>query len=108
MTNYIWITTQKEFFHKYPSAPNNVGFLKNLHRHLGKFKIYIEVIENDREIEFFQFQRFINSLLNDIDFDMSCENICNQLSINIKEMYPHRKFMIELSEDGENGVLMEY
>jgi len=43
MTNYIWITTQKAMFHKYPDAPDEVSFLRNEHRHMFHFKIYLEV-----------------------------------------------------------------
>lgn len=48
MKNYIWMTFEKEGFHCYPAAatdPNleDVKFLANLHRHLFKFRVYIEV-----------------------------------------------------------------
>ena len=80
MKSYIWITTQFEGFHYWKDAPDDVGFLRNEHRHIFKCKIYISVNSFNREIEFFQFQRFINSLTQTNSFNfMSCEMISNSL-----------------------------
>lgn len=110
MTNFIWITTQKQLFHKYENAPEDVKFLRNIHRHIFKFKVYIEVKENDREIEFFQFKRFINRCLSKwLDMDnASCEDMANFLYSDICDKYKGRKIKIDISEDGENGILFEY
>ena len=106
MTNYVWITTQKEMFHAYPMAPKGVEFLKSLHRHIFKFKVYIEVEHNDRDIEFILFKRFINGIINKMDTDLeikSCEMISEYLYGYISTKYPKRDIKIEVSEDGENG-----
>jgi len=108
MTNYIWITTQFEGYHKYPDAPEDVAFLKNLHRHIFKVKIWIEVSHNNRDIEFFQFKRFVEEILDDDLNNMSCEMIADKLYLNIYESYKNRKIKIEVSEDGENGCEKEY
>jgi hypothetical protein len=34
--------------------------------------------------------------------------IADKLSIKIQKKYPGRKLIIEVSEDGENGVTVEY
>ena len=106
MTNYIWVTTQKEMIHQYPDAPEGVEFLKHPHRHLFKFKIYTEVFHDDREIEFILFKRFVDKLINSMDKDLktkSCEMISNFLYNDINSRYPDRDVIIEVSEDGENG-----
>jgi len=111
MTNYIWVTTQREFMHKYNDAPKEVKFLSYPHRHIFHFKVYIEVRTNDRDIEFIIFKRFIEKLLNNFKFDLngsSCEMISDYLIVFIKGKYPHRKVKIEISEDKENGILMNY
>ena len=110
MTNYIWITTQFEGFHNYPDAPKEVEFLKNIHRHIFKIKIWIEVFHNDRDIEFIMFKHYIDELLKESSLlDMkSCEMIANDLYENIEITYPNRKVKIEISEDGENGCEKEY
>jgi hypothetical protein len=111
MTNYIWITTQKEIHHRYKDAPEDVSFLRNIHRHIFHFKVYIEVKSNDREIEFIQFKTFINDCLDEWKLSMdnaSCEDMANNLYFDISEEYVNRKIKIEVSEDGENGVLFEF
>lgn len=105
----IWITTQFEGFHKYPDAPEDVAFLKNLHRHIMKLKVWISVKHNDRDIEFFQFKRFVESLIKDNSFDYkSLEMISDGLYALIIKKYSDREIWIEISEDGENGSFKEY
>jgi len=111
MTNYIWITTQKEMIHKYPAAPDDVAFLRNEHRHIFHFKIYCQVESDDREIEFIRFKRWIEQYINELDKDLdikSCEMISNCIAEHIQLNYPNRKIIIEVSEDGENGSFYEY
>jgi len=111
--NMIWCTFQKEGFHCYPDALTDpeladVAFLGHPHRHIFHFKVYIEVFHNDRDIEFIQFKRWLESLyglllqLN----NRSCEMIATQLHTIITQKYPGRDIKIEVSEDGENGVEM--
>jgi len=99
--------------HFYPNAPKEVEFLKNMHRHIFHFKVYIQVFHEDRDIEFILFKRFIEELLDDFEEDMgsgSCEMIANFLYEEIKERdkYKGRHIKVEVSEDGENGVIMDY
>ena len=110
--NYIWITTEKEMFHKYPNAPDEVHYLRTLHRHMMKFKVWLEVFHNDRDIEFIMFKQYVVNSLTMIDQKLgpckSCEMISDDIYNYIKETYPNRKVMIEVSEDQENGSHKEY
>lgn len=110
MTNYIWITTRFEGFHKYPNAPDEVKFLRNEHRHIFKLKIWIEVFHDERDIEFILFKRFVNNYVTDNAKlnNLSCEMISDILYKNISNTYSDRKIKIEVSEDGENGSEKEY
>ena len=111
MTNYIWITTQKEMYHQYPNAPNEVMYLKNIHRHIFKFKIYIQVYDDDRDIEFIMFKHDVEKIIETLDKQLkqkSCEMISNYINQKIMEKYPYREVIIEVSEDGENGSLYKY
>jgi hypothetical protein len=106
MTNFIWITTEKEMFHCYPEAEEEVKFLRQIHRHIFKFKVYLEVFTDSRDIEFILFKKFINEEINKLNvnlLDKSCEMISNYLANGIKAKYPQRDIKIEVSEDGENG-----
>ena len=107
----IWVTFQKEGIHKYPDAPDEVDFLRYPHRHIFKFKVQIEVYNDDRDIEFFIFKRWLESLYADdilqLDYK-SCEMMADDLAKQIKDKYPGRQLSIDVSEDGENGCHVEY
>ena len=119
--NQIWVTFKKEGIHKYPAALNDpnlatgdmydVSFLGYPHRHIFHFRVGIEVFHDDRDIEFIQFKRWLESLYSDniIQLDYkSCEMISDDLAEQINNVYPHRKIEIEVSEDGENGATSRY
>jgi tRNA isopentenyl-2-thiomethyl-A-37 hydroxylase MiaE len=69
------------------------------------------VFHNDRDIEFIQFKRWLESLYSkdilQLDFK-SCEMIADDLYIQIATRYPGRVVHIEVAEDGENGALIKY
>ena len=118
---YIWITFQKEGIHKYPAAlddPNlatggadDVSFLGYIHRHIFHFNVAIEVFHDDRDIEFIQFQRWLENLYNkgtlELDYK-SCEMISDDLYDQISERYTGRSITINVSEDNENGCRIYY
>lgn len=117
----IWVTFQKEGIHCYPAAatdpqlatggPDDVSFLASPHRHIFHFRVSITVWHNDRDIEFIQFKRWLESLYNSNILELnhrSCEMIADDLYIKISERYPGRDVHIEVSEDGENGCYIEY
>ena len=118
---WIWVTFQKEGIHKYPAALEDpalatgdeydVSFLGYPHRHQFHFRVAISVVHNDRDIEFIQFQRWLENLYKDdvIQLDYkSCEMMSDDLFDQIVTKYPGRDIKIEISEDGENGALIEY
>lgn len=120
-SSLIWVTFRKEGIHKYPAALDDpklatgdmydVSFLGYPHRHMFHFKISIEVFHDDRDIEFIQFKRWLESLYNEdvIQLDYkSCEMIADDLYGQISARYPGRYVEIEVAEDGENGCINTY
>lgn len=107
---WVWISWQFVGFHQWKDALDEVDFLKYKHRHLFKVKVWIEIAEDDREIEFFMFQRFMKEQYQDeIDFgNQSCEMISHDMNQYIISEYPDRNVKISISEDGENGTYIEY
>jgi len=117
----IWVTFRKEGIHCYPAASTNpklntndeydVSFLAHPHRHIFHFRVAIDVLHNDRDIEFIQFKRWLESLYNqsilELDYK-SCEMIADDLYDQIAVRYPARKVTIDVSEDGENGCSIDY
>ena len=120
-TRTIWVTFRKEGIHCYPAAATDpklatndeydVSFLATPHRHIFHFTVKIAVEHNDRDIEFIQFKRWLESLYNtdiiQLDFK-SCEMIADDLYDQIAARYPNRAVVIDVSEDGENGCIISY
>lgn len=107
--NFIWVKHEFEGFHKYEDAPDEVAYLRYLHHHMFKLKVYIEVFEDDQNIELYMFKNFIESCIKTENFNLkSCEMISNDLHLLIIHEYPIRDVKIELSEDGEMGCEMYY
>ncbi len=111
----IWVTFEKEGIHKYPralvdKALEDVSFLGYPHRHIFKFKVEIGVFHDDRDVEFIQFKRWLESLYGGtlaLDFK-SCEMIANELIGVITDKYKNRDVTVTVSEDGENGATVTY
>ena len=119
----IWVTFRKEGIHKYPAAATDPGlatgdeydvsFLASPHRHIFHFRVCIDVLHNDRDIEFIQFKRWLEGLYNNQNAVLkldhkSCEMMADDLYIQIADRYPGRTVWIEVSEDGENGCEIRY
>jgi len=117
----IWVTFQKEGIHRYPAAESDpklatgdeydVSFLASPHRHIFHFRVWIDVFHNDRDIEFIQFKRWLEKLYSENTLSLnykSCEMIADDLYIIIAQRYPGRAVWIEVSEDGENGAIIQY
>ena len=119
----IWVTFRREGIHCYPAAATDprlntageydVSFLASPHRHIFHFRVWIDVWHNDRDIEFIQFKRWLESLYHGqntvlaLDWK-SCEMIADDLYTQIAARYPERAVWIEVAEDGENGCLIKY
>lgn len=111
----IEIKTQFEALHQYTKAPEGVGFLRSLHRHLFLVTVNVEVEHNDREVEFFllkrQVDKFIKKWLNqaekqdDLPIVESCEDSAERIARHIFGQYKdQRSVIVEVSEDGENSA----
>ncbi len=117
----IWVTFRKEGVHLYPAAKDDpalatgswddVSFLGVAHRHIFHFKVQIQVTHNDRDIEFIQFKRWLESLYDSSVLELnhkSCEMISDDLYTQINAKYPSRFVVIDVAEDGENGCQIVY
>ena len=117
----IFVQFRKEGIHCYPAAATDpalatgdeydVSFLGTPHRHIFHFRVWIDVLHNDRDIEFIQFKRWLENLYKDgilqLDYK-SCEMMADDLYAEIAGRYPDRAVWIEVAEDGENGALIKY
>ena len=117
----VWVTFQKEGVHLYPAAKDDpllatggwddVSFLGVAHRHIFHFRVAIDVFHDDRDIEFIQFKRWLESLYatNTLELNhRSCEMIAEELAQEIHNKYPNRSITITVAEDNENGATMSF
>jgi hypothetical protein len=104
------ITTSFEGFHRYAAAPEDVAFLRALHRHVFVVTVWIEQFNDERDVEFIRFKRWLNLQLAKADFaeDASCEHMARWIGVTVLRAYPGRRLRIEVAEDGENGALVEF
>ena len=103
MLNII-VNTKFSAIHCWPSCPiEEVGYLRNPHRHEFHVQVKTEVNHTDRDIEFINLKNKINTYIR-ANFDQkdlgatSCETICKMLSLKFNLDY------VQVLEDGENGA----
>lgn len=112
MIKIITIKTQFEAMHYWPDAPDEVSFLRDLHRHIFHVEANIQVSHDDRELEFFMVKKFLDKtivkMLKDLQFSRSCEQMAEYLLRAIEKKYKvkgeKRMVSVSVSEDGENGA----
>lgn len=110
---YIKVSFQFEGFHKRPKAPEEVKFLRDLHRHMFHVKATIEVNHDDRDLEFILVKRHLESqvqnMFEEIGEYRSCEMMASWYVQHILKHYDlgERYVSVEVSEDGENwGIVI--
>ena len=118
MNKSIIVTNNFKGYHKYDDAPENVGFLRSVHRHVFNVRTTIEVHHNDRDIEFFQLQHHIEGYVKMCYFKQwdtyiegiyihSCEELAENILNHLHNVYPCRRVRVEVWEDNENGAIVE-
>jgi hypothetical protein len=124
--SFVFVTFQQEGIHRYPEAATDptlatrrfgkpedfwldVAFLADLHRHIFHFRIDMEVFHDNRDVEFIQLKRTIQRWYSSETLQLnhkSCEMMARDLYSKLIENWPNRDYVIEVSEDGENGCKM--
>lgn len=111
---YIFVTFQREGFHCYPDASEEVAFLRQTHRHMFHVRVQLSVSHNEREVEFFMLRnRLVNAMPSGSFDSKSCETICHDIykSMTAFDILPdleQRHVIITVSEDGECGATVEF
>jgi len=115
IAKYIYVTFQKEGIHSYPEALVNpelqdVKFLGYPHRHMFHFYVKIDVKHSNRDIEFIQFKRWLESLYEGVLIlnNKSCEMIAEDIINEIRNKYDLSYIEADVSEDKENGASVVY
>lgn len=114
----VFVKTDFAAVHNYPDAPDEVAYLRDLHRHVFHVTVSVQVYHDDREIEFIMLKESIKTF---IQFNYgsgnlgakSCEMIAKEIlafvtrgTTNTEKMVK-RYVMCTVSEDNENGATVE-
>jgi len=108
----VYCTLQVERLHKWAEAVNHpelgVEYLAYPHRHVFHIKAGVCVKGDDREIEFISMKHELVERIEDEwgTYVGSCEMMADEIIKFLKDMYPNRCYFVEVSEDGENGVIV--
>lgn len=111
MKTCIYITTTFVGFHSWKDAPDEVAFLRHPHRHIFHVKATFEVSHDNRELEFFMIKKEIDDWIasfypSTVVLSKSCEMIAKDIFITFSKLYCSM-VSVEVSEDGENGSIVE-
>lgn len=121
-TQSIKVHTSFEGIHFYPGAPEPVKDLRNEHRHIFHVRYQITVFHTDREIEFWLLVHDVNEAIKTLYQDVttypnahylgakSCEMIAQDIYHQLRQKYNYlnRKVVIEVTEDDNNGSVIEF
>jgi hypothetical protein len=118
---FIYVQFQKEGYHCFPEAAvdpqfktddeYDVSHLAHRHMHYFYVKVWLSVSHSNRQVEFIQFRRWLESLYatNALELNnKSCEMIAEDLYDVIATRYPDREIRIDVSEDNINGAYLEF
>ncbi len=105
------IRTQFEGIHRYPTAPDEVGYLRHPHRHFFHVEVRLKVGDKDREEEFIMVKHFIDvqiiRVLGPPNLGVaSCELMCDKLMRAVAKKFSS-VYLVSVFEDGENGAILE-
>lgn len=108
-TKLIIVRGQFEFCHRYASAPAEVSYLRELHRHMFNYEVELEVYHDDRELEFIMVKHEIDDYLSRRESnwtdETSCEQMAECIGLCLQAKYGfERSLSVSVFEDNENGA----
>lgn len=106
--NRIFVKWTAMGFHYWPGAVKHPHrkYLADRHRHLFHFRVEMDVMHDDRDVEFhdvLQYCKFVTSDSRDYG-PMSCEAIARMLLERVNHKWPDRNASVTVSEDNECGA----
>ena len=120
MEMLVEVKTQFEGLHCWPEAPDEVGFLRNMHRHMFHVVLRIPVEHSDRDVEFIMAKHNLDKFVKEeYGCDGSIYNLgrtsCEEIARSVLD-WAHREYGIKpwcgnvsvgVFEDNENGCWLE-
>lgn len=113
LKNYVVVKTQFEGFHYWKDAPEEVKFLRDLHRHIFHVRVEVPVKHENRDVEIILLKRFIDTFCSILTEPiekkgLSCEQIATMIAKITAVKYNVNRCAVEVLEDGENGGISVY
>lgn len=113
----VWVTFRQEGWHHWPLAEGKRAYLAQSHRHMFHFRVELQVVDTDREVELHDLRDFCLREVNigfgrlgdsGLDFgSQSCEELAELMCEILANEHPKRWVACEVSEDGECGARVE-
>ncbi len=104
---FVVVRTSFEGFHRWPDAPDEVAFLRDLHRHVFHVRAVKRVGHVDRDVEFILLKREIDGCIQ-CTIPARAEGVstwsCERWAVELLERFDLEE--CEVSEDGENGAVV--
>lgn len=104
----IFVRTRFIWFHCRLEAPEEVNFLRDMHRHEFHVELLVSVNHNERDIEFtlvkLWLDRYIAENFTGKKTAMSCETMAEMIWEEAVRVYWVEFATCQVSEDGENGA----
>jgi hypothetical protein len=109
MTTTVIATHRVKGFHYWPNAPDEVAYLRALHRHEFMFIVGWKVGHDDRQVEYHTAQAWMKSFfVEPQNFGArSCETLCKDMFVSLELAGHPKPSFIECWEDEENGSRVE-
>ena len=108
-TAKIFCSFRRPGFHCWPDAPESHAYLRDLHRHIFHVEVALEVLHDDREVEFHWLLDQAEARWDQWGLQLghrSCEMLARELAEGLA-MVRNRRVRVVVSEDGENGASVE-
>lgn len=104
---YVWCTTSFTSLHHWPDAPDECGWLRNVHYHRFDVRVEIETT-NDRQVEFILLGHKVGGIVADTDsqatLTWSCESWARHIFDRLEAEFGFNVVEVSVSEEGINGA----
>lgn len=109
MNTQVVVRFQCPGLHRWPFAPERRRYLAHLHRHLFHVEVRLEVLHQDREIEFHDLLDFcLMHFPGGDQGSKSCEMMAEGMVNDVIARWPGRRVQVAVFEDGEVGAEVTY
>lgn len=111
MNTLVVATLQVEGTHRWEDCPfDEVGYLRDAHRHMFHIKVVKEVTHDDRDVEIIKLKRQVKGYL-EVKYHIPpyflCDFGCMSCEMIAKELVERFDLeSCEVLEDGENGAIV--